>query len=95
MKKIENEERDCTFKPKINTNKSFLLDNREETFARLYKVPNLCKQDNEKYHKKKSLLKIKKEELEKKHLTFIPTINNTEESIAKTNFFERQAKVNL
>ena len=92
-KLIEAEQKDCTFKPKIN--KSNKYNTREDPFIRLYKVLNFSKQDNEKIEIKKSLLRVQNEEMQKKkNITFIPTINNTtEENLIKTNFFERQAKV--
>jgi hypothetical protein len=50
--------------------------------------------ENERLKSKKSLLKLKTEEQEKKHqLTFVPTVNITDENLIQSNFFERQTKV--
>ncbi len=86
---MDEEKKECTFKPQINSYKSLILNDyrNNDTFTRLYK-------DNEKLQRKKSMMKMRNEEMEKKYqLTFIPTINNTQENVAKTNFFERQKHV--
>jgi hypothetical protein len=86
---MDEEKKECTFKPHINSYKSLIFNDNsnKDTFTRLYK-------DNEKLQRKKSMMKLKNEEMEKKYqLTFIPTINNTQENIAKTSFLERQKHV--
>lgn len=86
---MDEEQKECTFKPQINSYKSVVFNKNQnnDAFTRLYK-------DNEKLQRKKSMMKMRNDELEKRYqLTFIPTINCTQDNIAKTNFFDRQKHV--